>query len=577
MIQRISNTLILLVLLATSTACTTAKPAPGNNNHTGIAIEPTPINIQKLTDLGRLWGFIKYYHANINTGRFNMDSALFRVLPAVLKAPSLSDAHNVMEKWVEGFGKLKRRKGNLHALTGVQVKLQPDYGNLFDSTYFSPSLVHKLAYILNNRDTGISHYYYGQEAGVGNPVFLNEAEYNEWYPSAEVRLLALFRFWNMIQYFYPNRHLTDINWNNTLPDLLPDFCNAPDTLAYVKACKKLIARLQDTHAYVSGESAKYFIRDYKMIPVRCAFFDNKLTVISVYDTTWLNGKIMVGDVIEQVNNQPVDSIINRVIPYTSASNATVMQAAMANMGGPVLTTPDSVLQLQILRNGTRLTASVATVSFKAQLFPPHPYRLPETDTPHTILPGNIGYFNIGKAGNTVGKLRKLFADTRGLIIDMRAYPKQYMAFEYGEWLKPGVSPFVTISEFDIQTPGRFVKRTTEVNGSKDPSQCYKGKIVLLVNSNTHSAAEYSAIALSSGNNATVMGSQTSGADGDISQISLPGGLYTFISGIGVLYPDGRETQRVGVHVDQYVTPTLEGARQHRDEVLEAAIKLINSN
>lgn len=574
---RILKGLTVLVILATSLACTTAKPTPGNDIPSGLTIQPTPLNIQKLADLGRLWGFIKYHHPNVNKGRYNMDSSLFRLLPAVLNAPTLNTAHSVMEKWIDSIGTPKIRTGSLHTDNAPAAKLTPDYGNLFDSFYYSPSFVRKLIYILNNRDSGHTHHYVGQEPGVGNPIFKNEPVYNEWYPVAEVRLLALFRFWNMIQYFYPNRHLTDSSWNSTLPDLIPDFCNAKDTLAYINACRKLIARLQDTHAFITGESAMHFSRSFKMIPVRCAFFNNKLTVISTYDTAWLNGKIMAGDIIEQVNSQHVDSIITRAIPYTSASNASVMKATMASMGGPVLATTDSVLQLHIMRNDSGFTITLPTVNFDAELFPPHPYRLAETDTPKTILSDNIGYFNIGRNGNNVNELRKFFARTKGLIIDMRAYPKQYMAFEYGEWLKPLVSSFVTISEFDIETPGRFVLRTTETNGSNDRSQCYKGRIVILVNSDTHSAAEYSAIALSSGNNATVIGSQTSGADGDVSLISLPGGLFTFISGIGVLYPNGTETQRIGVHVDQYVTPTLEGALQHRDEVLEAAIKLINNN
>ncbi|MGA2038952.1 MAG: hypothetical protein ABSH42_06715 [Bryobacteraceae bacterium] len=47
-------------------------------------------------------------------------------------------------------------------------------------------------------------------------------------------------------------------------------------------------------------------------------------------------------------------------------------------------------------------------------------------------------------------------------------------------------------------------------------------------------------------NAFVIGSTTAGADGNVSQIPLPGGQRTMISGIGVFYPDKRPTQRVGI-------------------------------
>jgi C-terminal processing protease CtpA/Prc len=69
----------------------------------------------------------------------------------------------------------------------------------------------------------------------------------------------------------------------------------------------------------------------------------------------------------------------------------------------------------------------------------------------------------------------------------------------------------------------------------------------------------------------VVGSTTAGADGNISQIVLPGGLRTVISGIGVFYPDRRPTQQVGIVPDLVVRPTIAGIRQGRDEVLEAGV------
>ncbi len=44
-----------------------------------------------------------------------------------------------------------------------------------------------------------------------------------------------------------------------------------------------------------------------------------------------------------------------------------------------------------------------------------------------------------------------------------------------------------------------------------------------------------------------------------------------VSGIGVLYPDGKPTQRIGILPDLEVRPTIAGIRAGRDEVLEAGI------
>jgi C-terminal processing protease CtpA/Prc len=76
-------------------------------------------------------------------------------------------------------------------------------------------------------------------------------------------------------------------------------------------------------------------------------------------------------------------------------------------------------------------------------------------------------------------------------------------------------------------------------------------------------------------NATVVGSTTAGADGNVSQFTLPGGINTMISGIGVYYPDGKETQRIGMIPDIVIKPTIKGIKQDRDELLEKARELIN--
>ncbi len=112
---------------------------------------------------------------------------------------------------------------------------------------------------------------------------------------------------------------------------------------------------------------------------------------------------------------------------------------------------------------------------------------------------------------------------------------------------------------------------------KKPTENYKGKLVVLVNETSQSQAEYTAMAFKAGDNTTIVGSQTAGADGNVSGISLPGNLRTMISGIGVYYPDGTQTQRIGIVPDVKVEPTVNGIKKGIDEVLEKAISIINTN
>jgi len=102
---------------------------------------------------------------------------------------------------------------------------------------------------------------------------------------------------------------------------------------------------------------------------------------------------------------------------------------------------------------------------------------------------------------------------------------------------------------------------------------YKGRIIILANEITQSQAEYSCMVLQAAyKKVTIIGSQTAGADGDVTGISIPGGIETAFSGHGVHYPDGRPTQGIGIVPDIKISPTINGIKQGRDEVLERAIE-----
>ncbi len=56
---------------------------------------------------------------------------------------------------------------------------------------------------------------------------------------------------------------------------------------------------------------------------------------------------------------------------------------------------------------------------------------------------------------------------------------------------------------------------------------------------------------------------------------IPGKICLMITGIGVYYPDGGETQRIGIVPDIEIRPTIKGIKEGRDELLEKAIEIIN--
>ena len=98
--------------------------------------------------------------------------------------------------------------------------------------------------------------------------------------------------------------------------------------------------------------------------------------------------------------------------------------------------------------------------------------------------------------------------------------------------------------------------------------------LILVDEVTQSQAEYTTMAFRRAPGSVVIGSTTAGADGNISTVRLPGELSSYISGIGVFYPDNRPTQRVGIIPDIEVRPTIAAIQAGRDELIEEAIRQI---
>jgi C-terminal processing protease CtpA/Prc len=190
-----------------------------------------------------------------------------------------------------------------------------------------------------------------------------------------------------------------------------------------------------------------------------------------------------------------------------------------------------------------------------------------------LLSKDVAYLKLSSVKmDQAAKYIESAAGTKGLIIDIRNYPSEFVVFALGSLFVDQKTDFVRPTKGDLSNPGAFYFGPPF---SLEPQQPhYPGKVVILVDEITQSSAEYTAMAFRSSPRAEVIGSTTAGADGNVSAIPLPGGIRSMISGVGVFYADKKPTQRIGIIPDREVKPTIAGMRAGRDEVLEAAIREI---
>jgi C-terminal processing protease CtpA/Prc len=541
----------------------------------GSKVPDIKLNAAKTEDLavlGKVWGFLKYHHPAIAAGEYNWDYELFRILPKILEAKNASERNEILSVWAESLGTFEISTAAVAPAIAEKIKLNPDLAWINERN-LGAKLTAQLNKIKSAKRKKKS-YYIEMDPNIGNPKFKNEDDYKSMkFPDAGYRLLSLYRYWNIIQYFFPNKHLIEADWNKILPEFIPKFANAASELEYKKAALALIENIHDTHANIWGrdETLDQW-RGVNFAPVGVRFIEEKAVVTEIYEQAAADkAGLKIGDVIEAVGGKKVAQIVSEQLEFTPASNR---PTKLRDIARRLLRTNENSLKITYRRGKISKETLAETLprekiqtKLQAQFSKPIP--------PFKLISPEIAYLYPGslKQGE-INEIIPKINGTKGLVIDLRSYPSDFIVFSLGEFLVPEPKAFVKFSGGSVETPGLFTF-TEELKVGKENKNYYQGKVVILINEITQSQAEYTTMAFRTAPRATVIGSTTAGADGNVSQFGLPGGISTMISGIGVYYPNGKETQRIGIVPDLIVKPTVKGIAEGRDEPLEKALEIIN--
>lgn len=538
--------------------------------------ELTDTQVANLVTLGKVWGFAKYHHPVIAAGNRHWDFELFRILPSVLSAEDSAGANTTINEWLLRLGQ-PRECGPCPALNPNGLQLAPDVEWINDSSVLGEALSETLQTVYRRR-SGANQFYAGRVAGIGNPTFENELAYQALrHPDTGFQLLALFRFWNMMQYFNPNRDImgddptqASAYWSGVLNDAIRPFAFAPDRLSYQRALILLIAKINDTHANLWTGTAAIPPMGSCYLPVDTRFIDEQLVVYRRTGRDLAAGNpFQDGDIINRLDDAAVSDLVTEWLPYYPASNiATKLRDIARNATRGAC----GRVQVSVSRGEEQMELTASRLPTNSINFT----RTSIHDLPGDVfqkLSGDIAYLKLSgiRAAESASYIRQA-AGTRGLIIDIRNYPSEFVVFTLGQLLVSEPTTFVNFTVVDLANPGAFYWNQTATLIPQSPR--YAGKVVILIDEVSQSQAEYTAMAFRTAPGAVVVGSTTAGADGNISFIPLPGAQSSYVSGLGVFYPDRRPTQRIGIVPDVLVTPTIAGIREGRDELVEEAIRII---
>jgi C-terminal processing protease CtpA/Prc len=523
--------------------------------------------VRKLTATCKVWGYLKYYHPKVANGEFNWDKQLFEVLPKIENANTKEEFSLILENWIDSLGEVRE----------IAPIIQPDELEYFDKNFdlswigknklFSKNLSKKLRFIEGNRFQGDQHYVAPFDA---ENIFVKNENYSGLqFNDRNSRILALFMYWNVMEYFFPYKYVMDQKWDFTLEEMLPVFIEAKNEDAFYTAMQKLTVKLNDSHAVFY----KYAKRRH-YLPVVCKIINEKMIITEILDNNLeKKDNIKIGDVITKVNDKTIKEIILENRDLIRGSNEA---SYLYNLIEPVLSGYSENIKLEFLTDGKSMVKTINWVNYNSNKY------VLKNETKNEIkkekfkiLENNIGYVDMGvlKVQN-VPEMIDALKLTKAIVFDMRNYPNGTYE-EISRFLNAEEKEFAIYTKPDLTYPGRFKWSKPHICGSKNKNN-YKGEVVVLLNEESISQSEWTAMCFQTAGNTTIIGSQTAGADGNVSNVDFIRAFHTQFTGIGVYYPDKRETQRIGIIPDIEVKPTIKGIQEGRDEILERAILFIES-
>jgi carboxyl-terminal processing protease len=519
----------------------------------------TTRQIRQLATLGKVWGFLKYYHSAALKGKPDWDKELLRMIPLAEQTKTGKAFDSLLGAWYQSLpaARLSTTPVNREADSLVSIFTEKDIMQFRISKWLKAELVRLYQYHLPDTSRYITrnygkHYY-------DHIIHMEDQHEKPYYPDRPMRLLALFRYWNTIEYFYPHKDRIP-GWDNVLMGYISKFLQAKDTVQYRYAIRELVHELPDAHSFLQEPGNVYYFD-----PFRIDHIQGKYLIGDCDDSIAKKWDYCRGDEIIAINGIPCKEREKELVRTTTGTNTLSLHR---NIARELLKVGDSNLLVSFKRKDAIITRPVVLHTWEV-------YRqIPKAPKPlWQELEKGIWYVRFCRITNA-DTLRHLFQDisqAKAVIWDMRDYPNFNVTTELYKFFFTEKTMFAENRTAWDFYPGTFIKSLYYFTPDRPGDIIYNGPLIVLVDEHTQSLAESVAAVLKLRSNTITMGRQTAGTTGNITWFTLPGGIEVSYTGVGVTGPQQSFRQGHGVQLDIPVTLTPDRIAQSRDYILDQAL------
>lgn len=548
--------------------------------------EDLPQESDRLLATARLWATVNYFHPYLAYRNIDWDGALIEALPRIRAAATPGEYESALRAMLD----------RLHD----GASFISDHDSRPDSSPKSASAqgpqrtwihygVHP-AFLIADRSTpplilsmgaGVTASLQLSEPAAGNIPASTDAKKSSSdaetpYPSVEYRILAAYKLWATVRNFFAYRDLMDSDWDQRFAGFLPKFIDAKNEREYNLAAAAALTQIDDTNATVrSADLDRYF--GTSPVGLRIRLVERKPVITAILDDEATKSGVRVGDIVRSVDGEEIVARIHREIEYIPASTNQSLSIEVCKRLLNGAEGSAAVLTLQTVNGETRQVTLHRSSRFATL---PSSQRSGEA---MKYLSKAIGYVDLEKVNAAeVDSIFEKFSKMTAIVFDLRGplniEPAQLASRLTAKSDSAGaivtgpidLSPDLPTAHSLTETASFF--RVETFPGNATP---YTGKTIALIDERTVGRAEHLGLLMEAANNTTFVGSPSAGADGEVTEFPLPGGIVISFSTTDVRHGNGGKLQRLGLQPAELVNTTVHSIRAGTDEALERAIESIS--